>query len=233
MMFSNPGYCHCCRSETVFQASGDWLRDQYHCTTCYSIPRQRHLQLVMDTLYPGWENGLTIHESSPSNNLVSRYTAAYTCSQYLPDVPFGSSRDGMRSENLEALTFADESFDIFITQDVFEHVFHPDRAAAEISRVLKPGGAHIFTAPKHKALSKSQRRATVDGGVITHLLPESYHGNPVGDGKALVTWDYGQDFEFLLHAWSANPTTTFITRDRALGIDGEFLEVFVTRKPPR
>jgi hypothetical protein len=36
------------------------------------------------------------------------------------------------SEDLEALTFPDESFDLVITQDVFEHVLRPAKAFAEI-----------------------------------------------------------------------------------------------------
>ena len=43
------------------------------------------------------------------------------------------------------MTFENESFDLFITQDVFEHVMTPNKAFKEIERVLKPGGAHVFT----------------------------------------------------------------------------------------
>ena len=43
------------------------------------------------------------------------------------------------------MTFQNESFDLFITQDVFEHVMEPNKAFKEIERVLKPGGAHVFT----------------------------------------------------------------------------------------
>lgn len=57
-----------------------------------------------------------------------------------------------------------------------------------------------------------------------------YHGNPIGDGKALVTWDYGDDFQSLMNRWTGCSTTNYITRDSALGIDGEFIDVFVTRK---
>ena len=32
-------------------------------------------------------------------------------------------RDGVRCENLEALTFADSSIDLHVSQDVFEHLF--------------------------------------------------------------------------------------------------------------
>jgi hypothetical protein len=131
---------------------------------------------------------------------------------------------------LESLTFEDNTFDLFITQDVFEHIFNPNLAAQEIMRVLKPGGVHVFTAPKHKGLSKSHPRALLEDGKIKYLMEESYHGNPVGDGRALVTWDYGDDFEHLIFNWTKAATTTYVTRDRELGIDGEYLEVFVTRK---
>lgn len=136
----------------------------------------------------------------------------------------------MQCENLEGLTFPDSSFDVFITQDVLEHVFHPDRAFKEIMRVLKPGGIHIFTAPKHKNINKSYPRARILEGRIEHLKEEEYHGNPIGDGRALVTWDYGDDFEALVYDWSGFSTTTYVTRDRSVGIDGEYIEVFVTRK---
>lgn len=135
--------------------------------------------------------------------------------------------NGVRCENLEQLTFPNESFDIVITQDVFEHIFNPAVAAREIMRVLKPGGAHLFTAPKHKSISKSYPRAIMLDGTIEHLHEEQYHGNPVGDGRALVTWDYGNDFELLYATWAGSPITTYVTRDRQLGIDAEFNEVFV------
>jgi hypothetical protein len=61
------------------------------------------------------------------------------------------------------------------------------------------------------------------------LLEAEYHDNPLGGGS-LVTWDYGDDLETLVWRWCGYPTVTYITRDRALGLDGEYLDVFVTRK---
>lgn len=206
-----------------------WLRDNYICTKCFSIPRQRHLQLILDSYFKGWE-ALSIHESSPSNDLISKYCSAYSSSQYFEGVELGSMNNGSRCENLEQLSFSDNTFDIFVTQDVFEHVFNPDDAAREIMRVLKSGGAHVFTAPKHKEIQKSYPRAKLENGNISYLMEAMYHGNPVGDGRALVTWDYGDDFERLIFEWSKFATTTYVTRDRNLGIDGEFLDVFVTKK---
>ena len=56
-------------------------------------------------------------------------------------------------------------------------------------RVLKPGGAHVFTTPIHKGLAKSYPRATLIEGQVVNLKEENYHGNPVGDGRSLVTLD--------------------------------------------
>jgi hypothetical protein len=35
----NAGWCSCCRSDSEFVETGVWLRDQYLCTRCWSIPR--------------------------------------------------------------------------------------------------------------------------------------------------------------------------------------------------
>ena len=225
----HAGYCHCCRSETIFESQHEWLRDYYVCTKCFSTPRERHLQLIHDQVFGGWE-ALSIHESSPSNDFIARHSKNYSSSQFLEDVPFGEVRDGTRSETLEHLTYPDSSFDLVITKDVFEHVMDPAAAARDIARVLKPGGAHVFTAPKHSFLARSNQRARHERGEIEYLEEPAYHGNPVGDGRALVTWDYGQDFEELYGKWSGCHVTTYVTRDRQLGLDGEFLEVFVTRR---
>ncbi len=225
----NAGFCHCCREETFFEIQGNWLRDNYLCYNCFSIPRQRHLQYILDQYFEGWEEK-KIHESSPSNNHLAQYCRDYSISQYFPDIPSGSDLNEIRCENLESLSFDDDTFDIFITQDVLEHVFNPKNAVKEIIRVLKPGGVHIFTTPRHKELRESYPRAAIIDSGIDYYKPAVYHGNPIGDGKTLVTWDYGDDFEYLLQEWTGKSVTTFLTKDRGIGLDGEYLEVFVMRK---
>ncbi len=53
------------------------------------------------------------------------------------------------------LPFADEAFDAVVTFNTFEHLSDPNRAAAEIRRVLKPGGRLVlhtaFLQPLHEA----------------------------------------------------------------------------------
>ncbi len=50
-----------------------------------------------------------------------------------------------RVENLEALSFADQSIGTAILLDTLEHVQDPPRAMAEVYRALKPGGVAIAT----------------------------------------------------------------------------------------
>jgi SAM-dependent methyltransferase len=40
-----------------------------------------------------------------------------------------------------------EEFDLIIAEQVFEHVLRPDRAAANVHRMLRPGGVFVITTP--------------------------------------------------------------------------------------
>src|SRR5205809_716690 len=84
----NRGYCSICERQVYFEIEGPWLRDQYKCVNCQSIPRWRALMLVVAELYPKWRE-LKIHESSPGGRSACfwcscvklQYPAAATCEQ--------------------------------------------------------------------------------------------------------------------------------------------------------
>lgn len=50
--------------------------------------------------------------------------------------------------NLEALPFPPETFDATVCTQVLEHVPEPQQVVNEISRVLKPGGTFLLSAPQ-------------------------------------------------------------------------------------
>ncbi len=65
-----------------------------------------------------------------------------------------------------SLPLQDESLDAVITQGVLEHVRHPERAVAEICRVLRPGGLTYHEVPfiqGYHADPTDYRRFTLDG----------------------------------------------------------------------
>lgn len=234
-VLKNSGYCPTCAQDVTFVARNPWLRDHYVCLNCRSIPRERALMLSIERYYPEWRT-LTIHESSPGTRGASRRLAEecrqYIPSQFLPGEKPGSIIGQFRCENLEALTFADESVDLHVTQDVLEHVFNPSMVFSEIARTLKPGGAHIFTVPiinKHEP-SKLRARIASDGR-ISHLEPPVYHDNPVSKGGSLVTIDWGFDICRRIFESCGLFTHLVYIDDLSKGIRAEYIEVLITIKP--
>jgi SAM-dependent methyltransferase len=234
-VYDRPGHCPICAAEVRFRARAAWFRDHLFCSDCGSIPRERGLALVLERRFPGWR-GLAIHESSPADRGISKKLAreapGYVSSQFFPGEPLGATVRGFRNENLEALTFADASFDLTITLDVMEHVNQPDQVLREVARTLKPGGAYIFTVPTYKGKLVSERRAhyRADGGV-DHLVEPEYHGNPVSDAGSLVTFHYGHDFAEMIAAWSGLDVEVVRFHDHRHGVIGDFTEVYVATRP--
>jgi SAM-dependent methyltransferase len=228
------GHCPTCDREVKFVAHNNWLRDHFVCTHCGSIPRERALMVVIDSFFPAWREAV-IHESSPGQGgaslRLSKECSQYIASQFFPGQRPGTMVGNMRCENLESLSFTDESVDLHITQDVLEHVFHPSRAFKEIARTLKPGGMHIFTVPLVTKGKSSELRACIESNQIVYLKPEQYHGSPVGDGRALVTVDWG--FDICQHIFESSGLCTHLVHidDLSKGIRAEYIEVLVTVKP--
>ncbi len=228
----NRGYCTICDCGVWFNETGPWLRDQYLCSRCGSIPRNRALVKVLNDHFPGWRE-LQIHESSPggpSSDKIKRECKHYVPSQFFPEVSRGQLKDGQRSENLEALTFPDESFDLIITQDVFEHVLRPAKAFAEIARTLKPGGAHVYTVPYYRG-KKTVVRAVPNGNEgITHLMKPDYHVNPIDTAGSLVVTEWGDELCDFVFRSSRMTTAIYNFYDPRFGLKGEFLDVLISRK---
>jgi hypothetical protein len=61
------------------------------------------------------------------------------------------------------------------------------------------------------------------------MAPE-YHGNPIDPNGSLVVTEWGWDFCDFVYDHSRLTTTPVRVRDRYCGIDGKFLEVFISRK---
>lgn len=191
---------------------------------------------VLSKFIPDWREK-AMHESSPGWDIVSHRLAAecksYVASQYGLSVPFGTSVQthlpckSYRSENLEQQTFADASFDIVVTQDVFEHIFWPHLAIKEIARTLKPGGATLMTVPIVRGAQPSRRRAALVDGKVSHLLPAQYHGNPVDSKGALVTVDWGYDIVSYLQYHSGLSFMMIQIDNIDLGIRATLNEVLI------
>ena len=141
----------------------------------------------------------------------------------------GEEFEGVRHEDLTALTFADATFRHVISQEVLEHV--PDYRAAlkECARVLEPGGKLLFTVPFHRGERHGVLVRMRSNGTIEHLVePPEYHGDPVDPNGCLCFYHFG--WELIEDLKSAGFTTAagyvFFSRDLCYSDSGQPADPF-------
>jgi SAM-dependent methyltransferase len=119
----------------------------------------------------------------------------YWGTEYLPDEAARQKHFPIPHMDLQRIDLPADSFDVFTSGDVFEHIPDLDRALREIHRVLKPGGVMVcsfpFTPGRFTTLVKASLSAS--GAIVHHGEPE-YHGNPVAAAEGslvfqLPGWD--------------------------------------------
>lgn len=231
------GVCPVCKEKTLFISYHYWLRDHYKCIFCRSIPRHRALMKVLEEEVPEWRK-VKIHESSPSGStfhVFKQSCAGYTYSYWYEAKSLGASLGyGVTNQNLENLTFEDETFDVFITQDVLEHVNDPEKVFIEIARTLKKGGVHIFTTPMYP-FKKTTPRIRMEGNTRKLVLPPIYHGNPISQEGSLVTFEWG-GYDFLKMIDEKTGMESRVVEfpnsreNFENGLEGDFLQVIVSKK---
>ena len=115
------------------------------------------------------------------------------------------------------MTFADENFDVVITEDVFEHIRDYKKGFREVYRVLKKGGYHIFTVPCFFD-KPTLVRVDTSGDEDIHLLPPEYHRDRIR-GKILAYRTFGIDIFEILEKIGFETTVDFSSYvDRRYGI---------------
>lgn len=231
------GFCPICEKITFFHFPNDWFRDYLLCSTCEngSVPRERALALMLNMLQPNWRS-MSIHESSPNDSGISRKLRKecdhYIATYFHPNIPLGQYVGVFMNENLESLTFPDDTFDIFISLDVFEHLFSPQKAFKEIWRTLKPGGFFISTWPiRNYLVEPITFRASINAdGSVSHTCDPEIHGNPVDSGGSLVTVDYGYDIHKRIAELEKFDVSITRFSDRYHGILGDYTDVVCCKK---
>jgi 2-polyprenyl-3-methyl-5-hydroxy-6-metoxy-1,4-benzoquinol methylase/GT2 family glycosyltransferase len=228
-MSFHPGKCNVCGKQTQFFYRDKALyRESLVCCECLTTSRYRSiargvLRAIRELagveadsiakLDPVPENGfLRIYDTQvpfyyetnayPIPDLLSK------CNWIDVQTSIFRARDhfgiklgrNITNQNLEELTFADNTFDIVITSDVMEHVRLDDKAHQEIKRVLKPGGAYLFTVPHFRQTRETLVRvAVVDPADPTKdqfLMQKEYHGDANSEEcRALSYRAYGTDLD--------------------------------------
>lgn len=170
-------------------------RESMFCPVCDCSFRLRLLSEALVNEYGGTSLNEII-ETDLKTKKVAEINSCGKLHQFLQKLPvlqyseFGSQDPEIPSENLEALSYVDNSLDLILTSDTLEHVPDFRTALAEIYRVLKPGGKHIFTIPTVWSRKTRQRAEILESGV-SNILEPSYHGE--GQPDYLVFNEFGYD----------------------------------------
>ena len=182
------GVCNVCGRDACFRYSDPALyRESLVCDSCGSTSRYRSIArgllraierltgIVAPSLAElprGAPRRLRVYDTQPAfrydtvsyplpDLLAASGWIDVVTSSYKPQLPLGIElRPGVLNQDLQRLTFADASIDIIVTSDVMEHVRLPERAHAEIRRVLRAGGHYVFTVP-HGRMAETLVRVKV------------------------------------------------------------------------
>lgn len=200
--------CNFCGTKGIFEGSIKHAREQFHCTNCNASLRYRdQAAAILSVVGRGnsvyldhlvkqpFVRKLKIWEAAIRGPFIRRFRQVddYTQSYLFEDLEPGETRDGVICQDLEALTFDSDSFDLIISSDVMEHVNKPATVLSEIARVLRPGGSYVFSIPIRWPLPKtSSTRAKIENGELIHIQEPHYHRSGL-DEKSLVFTDFGTD----------------------------------------
>ena len=119
---------------------------------------------------------------------LEKHMRSTTKSEYFQDHPTGTMVEGVLNQDIQKLTFPDGSFDLVTSNQVFEHVGDDTAGYRESYRVLRPGGAMIFSVPLYDTASTVHTAELKDGKVVFFGEPE-FHESRIGGAKsAPVFW---------------------------------------------
>ncbi|RNI29257.1 class I SAM-dependent methyltransferase [Rufibacter latericius] len=197
-----PLKCIVCNRVGLYKVKGNDLREDCTCKSCKSFNRQRQISYVMLTsvlnkkpLFNSLKNFISRNDlrvyytesKGPIHDVLVKMKN-YVYSEYFgEEYKSGDYVNGILHQDLQKLSFADDSFDVVISSEVFEHIPNTYQAFKEVHRVLKPGGRHIFTIPFDARGFKDTVKAVLDeNGNIQYLSEPEFHKDPIREEGVLV-----------------------------------------------
>ena len=116
-------------------------------------------------------------------DFLRRHFIKVQASEFFPGSDLGQLKDGILNQDVQNLTFPNNSFDIITSNQVFEHVPDDIKGFSECHRVLRTSGAFIFTVPLYDTPETIRKAVLMDNKIIFHGEPE-YHDSRLDGAKS-------------------------------------------------
>jgi SAM-dependent methyltransferase len=195
--FTIPGFSYPAGRTVNFKVEGappNW-RESVLCPVTKMNNRMRATVHLFDVEMAAFPDSLVYfsEQTTPVYRWFAKRQGNLIGSEYLGDsVPRGASNvDGIRNEDLCALTFEDSTLDCIVSLDVFEHIPDYLRAFVECARVLKSGGRMMWSVPFNGAHEHTVRATIGPDGQIQHHMEPEYHGDPISNEGVLCFRTFG------------------------------------------
>lgn len=237
-----PIYCPICNRLTLItDINPENLRESCICQTCHSTNRQRQITYslcqylnIRSLKQLGNIPDITIYNTESSGPLHQKLKTNknYICSEYFGSKhKSGTMVKGILNQDLTNLSFKNNSVDIVLSSDVFEHIPKPYQAHREVYRVLKKHGCHIFTVPFCQNQLTDETRATIDrNSQIVYIKKPIYHLDGIRPDKGALVYNiFGKEMLSKLKKLGFKTKTDLLSKP-FLGILGNNAIVFTARK---
>ncbi len=190
-LFIYDAYCAACGNdvrmfyhglgEDQFRQRGGLpgFREEFFCPVCGGQGRTRYISSTVKRMYKRGMRVYMYEHNAPAYRAVSSFVLPKDLvgSEFFgAEYQSGEYVNGILHEDAANLSFADESFDLMVSLDVFEHIYFYERAFEEVKRVLKPGGKLLLTIPMQINRDKTEDRAKIVDGKTVFIKEPVYHG---------------------------------------------------------
>lgn len=223
------GFCSHCNHETSFIVEQPWTTytEGVICPCCKLNSRLRLVfDIAMEFLTPDMDV-YTSEYVTPFFKDMSQKITNLVGSEYIPDDMYNQK---IRHEDITCLSFKSETFDMYISNDVFEHVSDYIKAFQEAYRILRKNGIFILHIPFY-FLDKTTPRAEFDErGELVFLKDAIYHGNPISEKGSLVFTDFGWDLFDIARTVGFHDVYMYLKNDLEKGYLQQTSFAFILKK---
>ena len=176
------GDCPLCEPTTFLSLKKDPFLTR--CLKCKANITNLSLIPVIKNHFKGIYQGKKAYELSSYGSTLEwlkKYFDEVVYSEYFANLPSRKYYNGILNQDVQNLTFEDECFDVVTSNQVFEHVPNDEQGYFECFRVLKKGGALIFSVPLYMT-EHTEKIAYLDNDQIRFLGRPEYHDSRIGGG---------------------------------------------------